>query len=210
MLRNGVETERAGGRPATLSVDRARRSGNVLTEAGEGIAVLPHLDGGGLDRRGRDGAGRRRRDFGRRLELRLSDLCQVDRGLQERDRRRRGLSLGRLGRWHPAGPEQGDHLRRVRHAARRPRAGGQWPDPVPDRGGRRRGGDQCRRVQVRRADPRRRHPGSGSFSARSDRGTTPRSASSIPMPSCRRRPSWWCAAPTAPAPPSRSPIISAR
>ena len=53
-------------------------------------------------------------------------------------------------------------------------------------------------------------PWLGSFSARSGRGTTPRSASSIPMPSCRRRPSWWCAAPTAPAPPSRSPIISAR
>ena len=42
------------------------------------------------------------------------------------------------------------------------------------------------------------------------RGTTPRSASSIPTPSCRRRPSWWCAAPTAPARPSRSPIISPR
>ena len=48
------------------------------------------------------------------------------------------------------------------------------------------------------------------FWARSSAGTTPRSASSIPMPSCRRRRSWWCAAPTGPAPPLPSPTISPR
>ena len=77
------------------------------------------LIGGRRRRRDRDHSRDRRRHFGRRRDLPLSDLRQMGRRLQEGDRHRAELPVDRLRRRHQADPGQDRDVRRHRHAAER-------------------------------------------------------------------------------------------
>ena len=93
--------------------------------------------------------------FRRRRDLPLSDLRQMGRRLQERDRHRPELPVDRLRRRHQADQGQDRDLRRHRRAAEGRGARQGRPRPVPDGDGRHRAGRQPRRHQAGRTRARR-------------------------------------------------------
>src|SRR5262249_20774674 len=127
-------------------------------EQGESLETFPHPHGSRVHRRGRSCARHRPRHLGRRRHLRLSDLCEMGRCLQKRDRCRAELPVDRLRRRHQADQGQDRHLRRVRRAAFGHTARRERSRSVPDGDGRYCAGGEHRRHQVRRSRPRRRHP----------------------------------------------------
>src|SRR5262244_2190463 len=134
------------------------RTKSSRTNGRESLETFPHPHGSRVHRGGHSCARHRPRHLGRRRHLRLSDLCEMGRCLQKRDRRRAELPVDRLRRGHQADQGQDRHLRCVRRAAFGHTARRERSRSVPDGDGRYRAGGEHRRHQVRRSRPRRPHP----------------------------------------------------
>ena len=114
-----------------------RRLAFSSRSTGESLETFPYADRSRCDRHGRDRARARRGHLRRRRHVSLSDLCEVGRCLQERDRRRTELPVDRLRRRHQADSSKDRHLRRHRYAAESGGTEQGRPGPVSDRARRR-------------------------------------------------------------------------